>query len=164
MFGTVPPISPHIGTNTGNPTSLNRTDPIPVDITNNMTTANVAHNVVNKDLPQLLDSKGGSHVTNVPAFDTLLANQKRYYKRSRRVGSAKKPIETKPKEPVLLWVTKVKAFMATAEEELYVGKNDARSGNSAVFIAKKTQRLLWAVPEVSDISGVRHAYQGGVSR
>ncbi|GJS61944.1 retrovirus-related pol polyprotein from transposon TNT 1-94 [Tanacetum coccineum] len=69
MSGTVPPIPPPLGTNTGNPTSPNRTDPIPVDITNNMTTANVAHNVVNEDLPQLLDSKGGSHVTNVPAFD-----------------------------------------------------------------------------------------------
>ncbi|GKD34218.1 retrovirus-related pol polyprotein from transposon TNT 1-94, partial [Tanacetum coccineum] len=27
------------------------------------------HNVVNEDLPQLLDSRGGSHVTNVHAFD-----------------------------------------------------------------------------------------------
>ncbi|GJU05634.1 retrovirus-related pol polyprotein from transposon TNT 1-94 [Tanacetum coccineum] len=54
MFGTVPPISPHIGTNTGNPTSLNRTDPIPVDITNNNTTTNVAQNVVNEDLLNFL--------------------------------------------------------------------------------------------------------------
>ncbi|GJY71031.1 hypothetical protein Tco_0474734 [Tanacetum coccineum] len=55
MSGTVPPIPPPLGTNTGNPTSPNRTDPIPVDISNNTTTTNVAQNVVNKDLPQLLD-------------------------------------------------------------------------------------------------------------
>ncbi|GJU42727.1 hypothetical protein Tco_1195684 [Tanacetum coccineum] len=54
MSRTVPPISPHIGTNTGNPTSLNRTDPIPVDITNNNTTTNVAQNVVNEDLLNFL--------------------------------------------------------------------------------------------------------------
>ncbi|GJY08118.1 retrovirus-related pol polyprotein from transposon TNT 1-94 [Tanacetum coccineum] len=69
MSGTLPPIPPPLGTNTGNPTSPNRTDPILVDITNNKTTTSVAQNVVNEDLPQLLDSRGGSHVTNVPAFD-----------------------------------------------------------------------------------------------
>ncbi|GJU96629.1 retrovirus-related pol polyprotein from transposon TNT 1-94 [Tanacetum coccineum] len=40
--------------------------------TTNTTTTNVARNVVeenNDNLPQLLDSRGGSHVTNVPAFD-----------------------------------------------------------------------------------------------
>ncbi|GJX73976.1 retrovirus-related pol polyprotein from transposon TNT 1-94 [Tanacetum coccineum] len=94
-----------------------------------MTTTNVAQNVVNEDLPQLLDSIGGSYVINVLAFDVedfsvgkidndsnveedtrsssefladlnaefhdraLLANQKRYYTRSGRVGSAKKPID-----------------------------------------------------------------------
>ncbi|GJU88981.1 hypothetical protein Tco_1301404 [Tanacetum coccineum] len=32
-------------------------------------TTNVAQSVVDENLPQLLDSRGGSHVTNVPAFD-----------------------------------------------------------------------------------------------
>ncbi|GJX70008.1 hypothetical protein Tco_0307179 [Tanacetum coccineum] len=58
MSGTVPPILPPLGTNTGNPTSPNRTDPIRVDVTNNTTTTNVAQNLVNEDLPQLLDSRG----------------------------------------------------------------------------------------------------------
>ncbi|GKE34711.1 hypothetical protein Tco_1454033, partial [Tanacetum coccineum] len=69
MSGTVPPIPPPLGTNTGNPVSPNRIDPIPIDITNNINTTNVVQNVVNEDLPQLLNSRGGSHVTNVPAFD-----------------------------------------------------------------------------------------------
>ncbi|GKB95120.1 retrovirus-related pol polyprotein from transposon TNT 1-94 [Tanacetum coccineum] len=65
MPGNVPPIPPPLGTNTGNPTSPNRTDLIPVNITNNTTTTNKAQNVVNEDLPQLLDSRG---VKNVPSF------------------------------------------------------------------------------------------------
>ncbi|GJX20718.1 retrovirus-related pol polyprotein from transposon TNT 1-94 [Tanacetum coccineum] len=167
MSGTVPPIPPPLGTNTGNPTSPNRTDPILVDITNNTTTTNVAQNVVNEDLPQLLDSRGvlayegpsetkdtkiaalrlkfnafkaleGEKVNgtftrlkcllndlenngfSIPHAEdsnsdveedtrsnnefladlnaefhdrALLVNQKRYYKRYGRVGSAKKPID-----------------------------------------------------------------------
>ncbi|GKA94449.1 reverse transcriptase domain-containing protein [Tanacetum coccineum] len=69
MSGTIPPILPPLGTNTGNVASPNRVDTIPNDNTNNMTTNNVAQNVGNEDLPQLLDSKGGFHVTNVPGFD-----------------------------------------------------------------------------------------------
>ncbi|GJV08908.1 hypothetical protein Tco_1346564 [Tanacetum coccineum] len=70
----------------------------------------------------------------------LLSNQKRYYKRSGRVGSTKKPID-KTKETCFTCgklgdeiiplkdegVTKVKAFMAIAEEEPFIRKNDARS-------------------------------------
>ncbi|GKA11078.1 retrovirus-related pol polyprotein from transposon TNT 1-94 [Tanacetum coccineum] len=69
MSGTVPPIPPPLGTNTGNPSSPNRVDTIPTDNTNNTTTNNVAQNVVDENLPQLLDSRGGSHVTNVLEFD-----------------------------------------------------------------------------------------------
>ncbi|GJS12538.1 hypothetical protein Tco_0407010 [Tanacetum coccineum] len=58
MSRTIPPIPPPLGTNTSNPTSLNRTDTIPVDITNNTTITNVVQNVVNEDLLQLLDSRG----------------------------------------------------------------------------------------------------------
>ncbi|GJU13530.1 hypothetical protein Tco_1135926 [Tanacetum coccineum] len=64
MSGTVPPpIPPPLGTNSGNVTSPDRVDPIPVDNTNNTATTNVVQNV-NDDLPQLLDSRGESHVTN----------------------------------------------------------------------------------------------------
>ncbi|GJU43838.1 hypothetical protein Tco_1201104 [Tanacetum coccineum] len=45
MSGTIPPIPPPPGTNASNTSSPNR------------------------NLPQLLDSRGGSHVTNVPEFD-----------------------------------------------------------------------------------------------
>ncbi|GJT83793.1 putative ribonuclease H-like domain-containing protein [Tanacetum coccineum] len=69
MSGTLPSIPPPLGINTGNPISPNRTNPIPVDTTNNTTITNVVQNVINEDLPQLFDSEGGSHVTNVPAFD-----------------------------------------------------------------------------------------------
>ncbi|GKE80102.1 hypothetical protein Tco_1550102, partial [Tanacetum coccineum] len=57
MSGMVPPIPPPLGTNTGNAASPNRVDTIPNDNTNNMTTNNVAQNVSNEDLPQLLDSE-----------------------------------------------------------------------------------------------------------
>nr|GFC77471.1 hypothetical protein [Tanacetum cinerariifolium] len=111
---------------------------------------------------------------NAEFYDrSLLANQKRIYKRSGRIGSAKKPMDMyketcfacgkqglKAKIDVLTkkidamskgkskkglvvesfdWdgdsvsyeaeeVTRVKAFMAIAEDEPSIGKNDARSG------------------------------------
>ncbi|GKA62739.1 hypothetical protein Tco_0762258, partial [Tanacetum coccineum] len=82
----------------------------------------------------------------------LLANQKRYYKRSGRVGSTKKLID-KTKETYFACdeesvsskdkgVTKVKSFMAIAEEEPSVEKNDARSGQWVEITMKKVQRLL----------------------
>ncbi|GJU01306.1 hypothetical protein Tco_1111644 [Tanacetum coccineum] len=67
--GTVPSIPPPPGTNSGNVGNPNRVGTFPNDNTNNTGTNNVTSNVVLKDLPQLLDSRGGSHVTNVPAFD-----------------------------------------------------------------------------------------------
>ncbi|GJS35922.1 hypothetical protein Tco_0534304 [Tanacetum coccineum] len=63
MSGTIPPILPPLGSNPGNTGSPNRVDSIPVDNTNNTTTTNVVQNVVNEDLPQLLDSRGGSTST-----------------------------------------------------------------------------------------------------
>ncbi|GKC62919.1 retrovirus-related pol polyprotein from transposon TNT 1-94 [Tanacetum coccineum] len=42
---------------------------IQTDSTNNSGTNNVTQNVVNEDLPQLLDSRGGSYVINFPPFD-----------------------------------------------------------------------------------------------
>ncbi|GKA14806.1 retrovirus-related pol polyprotein from transposon TNT 1-94 [Tanacetum coccineum] len=73
MSGTVPPIPPPLGTSSGNSSSpnVNRVDTMPTttDLINTTTTTNVSQSVVNENLPQLLDSRGGSHVINVPVFD-----------------------------------------------------------------------------------------------
>ncbi|GJR15010.1 retrovirus-related pol polyprotein from transposon TNT 1-94 [Tanacetum coccineum] len=65
---TVPPIPPPFGANTGNPDSSIRAGN-PTDTINNTTSTSGAQNVVDENLPQLLDSRGGSHVTNIPGFD-----------------------------------------------------------------------------------------------
>ncbi|GJV11643.1 hypothetical protein Tco_1353184 [Tanacetum coccineum] len=73
MSGTVPPIPPLFGASSGNPGSpnVNRVDMMPTtsEPIKTMTTTNVAQSVADENLPQLLDSRGGSHVTNVLAFD-----------------------------------------------------------------------------------------------
>nr|GEY00430.1 retrovirus-related Pol polyprotein from transposon TNT 1-94 [Tanacetum cinerariifolium] len=74
MSETVPPIPPPLGTNTGSPNNpnFNRVDMMPnIDTTNTSPTINVSRSVVDDDLllPQLLDSRGGSHITIVPMFD-----------------------------------------------------------------------------------------------
>ncbi|GJW00595.1 hypothetical protein Tco_1555846 [Tanacetum coccineum] len=73
MFGTIPPIPPPFGTSSGNPSSpnVNRVDTMPTttDPINTTTTTNVSQSAVDENLSQLLDSRGGSYVTNVPAFD-----------------------------------------------------------------------------------------------
>nr|GEU60204.1 hypothetical protein [Tanacetum cinerariifolium] len=73
MSGTIPPIPPPFETSSGNLGSPNvnwvDTMPTTTDPINTTTTTNVSQSVVDENLPQLLDSSGGSHVTNVPAFD-----------------------------------------------------------------------------------------------
>nr|GEV04618.1 hypothetical protein [Tanacetum cinerariifolium] len=71
MSGTIPPIPPPLGTNTCNTSSPNRVDTMPTtnDTINTTTITNVAQNVVDENLPQLLDSKGGYDVINVLEFD-----------------------------------------------------------------------------------------------
>ncbi|GJZ16615.1 hypothetical protein Tco_0552738 [Tanacetum coccineum] len=73
MSGAIPPILPPFGASSGNPGSpnVNRVDTIPIttDTINTTTTTNVAQIVVDENPPQLLDSRGGSHVTNVPTFN-----------------------------------------------------------------------------------------------
>ncbi|GKA80378.1 hypothetical protein Tco_0786974 [Tanacetum coccineum] len=69
MSVSIPPIPPPLGAYTGNTSSPNRVDTISTENTNNTTTNNVAQNVVDENLHQLLDSKGGFHVTNVLEFD-----------------------------------------------------------------------------------------------
>ncbi|GKC87677.1 hypothetical protein Tco_1148326 [Tanacetum coccineum] len=68
MSDTVPPIPPPFRANTGNPSSLIIVGN-PTDTINTTTTTSVVQNVVDENLPQLLDSRGGSHVTNVPEFN-----------------------------------------------------------------------------------------------
>ncbi|GKG21012.1 hypothetical protein Tco_0380813 [Tanacetum coccineum] len=73
MSGTIPHIQPPFGassSNLGSP-NVNRVDTMPTTTgsINTTTTTNVAHSVVDENIPELLDSRGGSHVTNVPAFD-----------------------------------------------------------------------------------------------
>ncbi|GJU60484.1 hypothetical protein Tco_1238250 [Tanacetum coccineum] len=73
MSGTIPPIPPPLGTSSGNTGSpnANRVDTMPTTSNhiNTTTTTNVPQSVVHENLHQLLDSRGGSHVTNVPEFD-----------------------------------------------------------------------------------------------
>ncbi|GKA69574.1 retrovirus-related pol polyprotein from transposon TNT 1-94, partial [Tanacetum coccineum] len=73
MSGTIPPILPPFGAISGNPGSLNvnRVDTMPVttDPINTTNTTNVSQSVVDENLLQLLDSRGGCHVTNVPTFN-----------------------------------------------------------------------------------------------
>nr|GEW83660.1 hypothetical protein [Tanacetum cinerariifolium] len=60
MYGTIPPIPPPLGANSSNIGSPNRVDMMPTtnDTNNTTTTTNVVQNVVNENLPQLLDSRG----------------------------------------------------------------------------------------------------------
>ncbi|GKE06610.1 hypothetical protein Tco_1398628 [Tanacetum coccineum] len=73
IFETVSPIPPPLGTSSGNPSSsnVNRVDMMPTttDPINATTITNLSQSVVDENLPQLFDSRGGSHVTNVSAFD-----------------------------------------------------------------------------------------------
>nr|GEU92105.1 hypothetical protein [Tanacetum cinerariifolium] len=73
MSGTIPLIPPPFGASSGNPGSPNvkTVDTMPTTTypINTTKTKNVSQSVVDENLPQLIDSRGGSHVTNVPAFD-----------------------------------------------------------------------------------------------
>ncbi|GKD76791.1 retrovirus-related pol polyprotein from transposon TNT 1-94, partial [Tanacetum coccineum] len=66
-------IPPPFGASSGNPGSpnVNRVDTMPktTDPINTTNTTNLSQSVVDENLPQLLDSRGGPHVINVPAFD-----------------------------------------------------------------------------------------------
>ncbi|GKB69055.1 hypothetical protein Tco_0930467 [Tanacetum coccineum] len=73
MSVAIPRIPPPFGASSGTPSSpnANRVDTMPTtsDPINTTTMRNVAQSGIDENLPQLLDSRGGSHVTNVPAFD-----------------------------------------------------------------------------------------------
>nr|GFB74435.1 hypothetical protein [Tanacetum cinerariifolium] len=73
MSRAIPPIPPLFGASSSNPDSpnANRVDTMPTttEPVNTTSTKNVAQSVVDENLPQLLDSRGRSHVINVPSFD-----------------------------------------------------------------------------------------------
>ncbi|GJV20642.1 hypothetical protein Tco_1369662 [Tanacetum coccineum] len=68
MSDIVPPIPLPFGANTSNPSSPIRAGN-PIDTINNTAFTNGVQIAVDGNLPQLLDSRGGSYVTNVPEFD-----------------------------------------------------------------------------------------------
>nr|GEZ31184.1 hypothetical protein [Tanacetum cinerariifolium] len=73
MSRAIPPILPPFSASSGNPSNpnANMVDMMPttIDPINTTIIGNVAQSVVDENLPQLLDLRGVSHVTNVPAFD-----------------------------------------------------------------------------------------------
>nr|GFA14710.1 hypothetical protein [Tanacetum cinerariifolium] len=73
MSEIIPPIPSPFGASSGNPgnPNINSVDTMPTttDPINTTTTTNVSQSVVDENLPQLLDSREGSHVINVSAFD-----------------------------------------------------------------------------------------------
>ncbi|GJS43086.1 retrovirus-related pol polyprotein from transposon TNT 1-94 [Tanacetum coccineum] len=101
---------------------------------------------------------------------TLLANHKRFYKRSGRVGSATKPMENSNETCFACGklddesmssedegFTKVKAFMAITNDDPFVGKIDARSGQW-VKITRKKDYLKRSV----DIEGYGSVNRNGI--
>nr|GEV11831.1 retrovirus-related Pol polyprotein from transposon TNT 1-94 [Tanacetum cinerariifolium] len=161
MSGAIPPISLPFGASSSNPGSPNayRVDTMPTtkDHINTTTTENVAQSVVDENLPQLLDSRGGSHVTNVPAFDKkgftswkdsdldVIEDQRtnnefmadlnaEYYERAFLANQ--KRFYKRPRKDE--GTTQIKAFMAIAEDEPSVGKADARSDKWVNITMKKT--------------------------
>nr|GEW42847.1 hypothetical protein [Tanacetum cinerariifolium] len=150
MSETKPPIPPPFGTSSGNPGSpnVNRVDTMPTTTNpiNTTTTTNVSQSIVDENLPQLLDSKRWDSDSDVEEDQrksnefmadlnaeyhkrALLANHKRFYKRSGRDDEFVSSDDEGS--------TKIKAFMAIAEDEPSVGKADARSGQWVDITMKK---------------------------
>ncbi|GJT03945.1 retrovirus-related pol polyprotein from transposon TNT 1-94 [Tanacetum coccineum] len=128
MSGTIPPIPPPFRTSYGNPGSpnVNTVDTMPTttDPINTMTKTNDSDSDVEEDQRTINEFMADLNAEYHER--ALLANQKRFYKRSGRVGSARKPLD-KSKETYVEGSTKIRAFMAIAEDEPLVGKADARS-------------------------------------
>nr|GEV03446.1 hypothetical protein [Tanacetum cinerariifolium] len=146
MSGAIPPIPPPFGASFGNPSNpnANRVDTMPttIDPINTTTIENVAQSVVDENLPQLLDSRGGSHVINVLAF-----NKKDFTSWKVRFlvfldGLEPYLLKTLEDGPFIPMskderTTKIRAFIAIAEDEPSVGKADARSGQWIDITMKK---------------------------
>ncbi|GJZ94480.1 hypothetical protein Tco_0666683 [Tanacetum coccineum] len=156
MFGTIPPIPPPFGASSGNPGSpnVNRVDTMPAttDPINTTNTTNVSQSVVDENLPQLLDSRGGDIMSinrykDLPFMAdlnakyherALLANQKRFYKRSGRLGGkGRRKDKISSKEVVF---TKADESSSTLAPEI---TSDSKSEFSPTYvIKKKTEKSL----------------------
>nr|GEV10924.1 hypothetical protein [Tanacetum cinerariifolium] len=151
MSRIIPHISLPFGANSSNPGSpnINRVDTMPTttDPINTTTTTNVSRSVVDKNLPKLLDSRGGSHVTNVPAFDKKEFTS---WKVSKKGKKEKEKSEKGLLAELFDWddksisldnegSTKIRAFMAIVEDEPSVGKVGARSGQWVNITMKKDE-------------------------
>nr|GEX34972.1 retrovirus-related Pol polyprotein from transposon TNT 1-94 [Tanacetum cinerariifolium] len=138
---------------------------MPIDNINNTTTKNVGQNVVDENLPQLFDSRGGSHVTNVPEFDKkdfsswkdrflvylkcpepyLLDNDFDVEEDQRSSNEFLADLNAEFHKRALLAnlkrfykrITYVKAFIAIVVDELFVGRADARSDQWVEITKKK---------------------------
>nr|GEW38090.1 hypothetical protein [Tanacetum cinerariifolium] len=138
MSGTIPPIPPPFDASSGNPGSpnVNRVDTMPAttDLINTTNTTNMSQSVVDENLPQLLDSRGGSHVTNVPTFDKEDFTSWKVRINDMTKGKSEKGKKVKEKSEKCLLVesfdwddesvssdvegsTKIKAFMAIVEDK-----------------------------------------------
>ncbi|GJV48109.1 hypothetical protein Tco_1438321 [Tanacetum coccineum] len=152
MSGSLPPMLLALGANTGNSSSPIRTGN-PTDDINNINPNNMGQNVMDENLPQLLDSRGGSHVTNVLEFDkedfSTLYGKYNYkeglidqiYKseppRFTTQASTSKALISDPsmhdsdfdieEDQRSNRVITFKALMAVADEELSAGRTDARA-------------------------------------
>nr|GEW44574.1 hypothetical protein [Tanacetum cinerariifolium] len=147
MSGTVPPIPPLLGTSSGSTSNPNDNDS---DIEEDQRTSN-------KFMADL----------NVEYYErALLANQKRFYKRFKRVRLARKPID-KSKETYFLvgnldkeyvslddeGTTKIKAFISIVEDEPSIGKVDARSGQWVDITMKKAdESSSMSIPKITSDS------------
>nr|GEU87605.1 reverse transcriptase domain-containing protein [Tanacetum cinerariifolium] len=138
MSENVPPIPPPLGTSSGNPSSpnVNRVDtkPTTTDPINTTTTTNVSQSVVDENLLQLLDSRGGiDDLTN--GNSEKEKNEKGNSENGLIVESFDWDEESVSTEDER--TTKIKAFMAIAEDEPSIGKADARSGQWVYISMKK---------------------------
>nr|GEV63254.1 hypothetical protein [Tanacetum cinerariifolium] len=165
---TIPPIPPPFKTSFGNPGSpnVNWIDMMPTttDPINTTTTTNMSQSVLDENLLQLLVSRGGSHVTNDSNSDVeedqrtnnefMLSIMKELYWEIRRgfirglTGLGRQGNHwINSKKPVLLvgnlsdkGSTKIRAFMAIAEDEPSIRKADARSSQWIDLTMKKTEK------------------------
>nr|GEX34273.1 hypothetical protein [Tanacetum cinerariifolium] len=146
MSGELPTILSPFGVSSGNPgsTNANRVDTMPTNTNpiNTTTMTNGAQSVVDENLPQLLDSRGGSHVINVLAFDKenfISWNVRFLLFLDGLEPYLLKTLEDGPFVPMSKdeGTTKNKEFMVIVEDEPFVGKAEARFGQWVDITMKK---------------------------
>nr|GEV75872.1 hypothetical protein [Tanacetum cinerariifolium] len=167
MYETVPPIPPPLGTTTGNPSagSPNRVDNIHTDNTNNTTTNNDSDSDVEEDLRSscefIADLNAEYHER------ALHANQKRFYKRSGRVGPDYKVKYKGLKAELDVLTKKINDISKAKSEKGFVAKSfdwDKKSVSSGrgnkndtisskeVFFSKVVESSSETAPEITSDS------------